>query len=151
MNRTIYILLTLILLSTKLISADFKKHTLSIGFFDNKAGISLISYKYNINKDSKNEYFIGTGTALLAYTASIGWEHIYKKSRLWTYSIVLSEQAIAHLGFTGFFSNLSLTSSIPLNNFLDLKLGVNGSFGYRLDQPEFALFAYPFTGLDFNF
>ena len=66
------------------IHADFNKHTISIGFFDNKAGISLISYKYNINKDSKNEYFIGIGTALLAYTASIGWEHTYKKSKLWT-------------------------------------------------------------------
>ena len=35
-----------------------------IGFFDNKAGISLISYKYNISNDLKNDYFIGIGTAL---------------------------------------------------------------------------------------
>ena len=132
-------------------ATDFNKHTLSIGFFDNKAGISLISYKYNISNDLKNDYFIGIGTALLAYTASIGWEHTYKKSKLWTSSIILSEQAIAHLGFTGLFSNLSLSSSIPLTNYLDFKLGINGAIGYRLDQPGFAAFAYPFTGLDFNF
>ncbi len=122
---------------------NFNKHTLSIGFFDNKAGMSLISYKYNINKDVKNEYFIGIGTALLAYTASMGWEHTYKKSKLWTSSIILSQQAIAQLGFTGVFSNLALTSSIPLTIYLNFKLGANVSIGYRLVQPGFGALGYP--------
>tara|TARA_X000001036_G_C20650290_1_gene794711 strand:- start:1258 stop:1719 length:462 start_codon:yes stop_codon:yes gene_type:complete len=153
MKKTAYILLFTILISTKLISADFNKHTLSLGFFDDKAGLSLISYKYNINKDSKNEYFIGVGTALLAFTGSIGWEYIYKEKNGWTSSIVLSEKAIAHLGFTALLTNLSITKSIrsQLTNFIDFKIGLNGAFAYRLDQPEITFMGYPFFGLDFNF
>ena len=153
MNKAKNILIYTILIATHLSAGEFKSHTLSLGFFDDKAGLSLISYKYNIEKDSKNEYFIGVGTALLAFTGSIGWEYTYKEKYGWTSSIVLSEKAIAHLGFTALLTNLSITKSIrsQLTNFIDFKIGLNAAFAYRLDQPQITFIGYPFIGFDFNF
>ena len=153
MNKPKTIVIYAILIATHLSATEFKNHTFSLGFFDDKAGLSLISYKYNIEKDSKNEYFIGAGTALLAFTGSFGWEHTYKESKIWTSSIVLSEKAIAHLGFTALLTNLSITKSIrsELTNFIDFKMGLNGAFAYRLDQPQITFMGYPFIGFDFNF
>ena len=151
MNKVKNIVIYTILIATYLSAAEFKNHTFSIGFGDDKTGISLISYKYNIKKDSLNEYFIGAGTALLAFTGSVGWEHTYKKSKHWTSAIILSEQAIAHLGFTGLFTKISITSSIKLTNFLDFKMGFNAGIGVRIDEPKISPIAYPFSGFDFNF
>lgn len=151
MNKAKNILIYTILIATHLSAGEFKNHTFSLGFFDDKTGISLVSYKYNIKKDSVDEYFIGAGTALLAFTGSLGWEHTYKKSKFWTSSIILSEQAIAHLGFTALFSKVSITSSIKLTNFLDFKMGFNAGIGVRIDEPEISPIAYPFAGFDFNF
>jgi hypothetical protein len=59
------------------------KHNLSVGMFDDRTGLSLIGYTYNMKQTTMDEYFIGAGTTVLvAFTGTLGWKHYYKKSRL---------------------------------------------------------------------
>ena len=62
--------------------SELKRHNLSIGMLDDKTGFSMISYTYNIRQNESNEYFIGGGTMLFAFTGTVGWKHYYKKSKL---------------------------------------------------------------------
>ena len=82
------------------------KHNISVGMFDDRTGLSLIGYTYNIKQTSMDEYFIGAGTILLAFTGTVGWKHYYRKSKS-TVSSVVCGQYIAHLGFAGFMSTMS--------------------------------------------
>jgi len=50
--------------------------------FDDRTGISVIGYTYNLKQTKMDEYFIGAGTLFLAMTGTVGWKHYYKKSRL---------------------------------------------------------------------
>ena len=40
--------------------------------FDDRTGLSLIGYTYNIKQTTTDEYFIGVGTMLLAFTGTMG-------------------------------------------------------------------------------
>ena len=80
---------------------SFRKHNLSIGMFDDRTGFSFIGYTYNLKQTDMNEYFIGGGTMIMAFTGTVGWKHYYKKSRL-SISSVLCGQYVAHMGFMGF-------------------------------------------------
>ena len=64
------------------------KHNISVGRFDDRTGLSLIGYTYNIKQTTVDEYFIGAGTMLLAFTSTAGWKHYYKKSRLSILSLI---------------------------------------------------------------
>ena len=66
--------------------------------FDDKTGLSLIGYTYNIRQTEMDEFFIGAGTMIAGFTGSAGWKHYYKKSKLSFYS-VLSGQGVAFMGF----------------------------------------------------
>jgi hypothetical protein len=66
----------------------FRKHNLSIGMFDDKTGFSFIGYTYNIKQTDMDEYFIGAGTMIVAFTGTAGWKHYYKKSKLSFYSVL---------------------------------------------------------------
>ena len=57
------------------------KHNWSYGLFDDRTGISLVGYTYTLKETDKDELFVGGGTALLAFTATIGWKHYYRKSK----------------------------------------------------------------------
>ena len=48
------------------------KHNVSVGMFDDRTGLSLIGYTYNIKQTTTDEYFIGVGTMLLAFTGTMG-------------------------------------------------------------------------------
>ena len=58
--------------------SELNRHNLSIGMLDDKTGFSFIGYTYNIKQDEMNEYFIGGGTMLLAFTGTVGCKHYYK-------------------------------------------------------------------------
>ena len=60
----------------------WKKHNLSIGILDDRTGLSLIGYTYNVRLTDMDECFIGGGTAMFAFTGTVGWKHYYRKSRL---------------------------------------------------------------------
>ena len=87
---------------------NIRKHNLSIGIFDDRTGLSLIGYTYNIRQTELDEYFIGGGTMLMAFTGTVGWKHYYKKSKL-SISSVLCGQFVMHLGFEGFLPTIAYT------------------------------------------
>jgi len=103
MKRLCFILFVL-----PLFSQSINKNNVSIGLFDDKIGFSLIGYTRNIKQTEMDEFFLGGGTMLMAYTASAGWKHYYKKSKLSFYS-VLSGQGVMHLGFSGFMPTASFS------------------------------------------
>ena len=124
------------------------KHNISVGMFDDRTGLSLIGYTYNIKETTKDEYFIGVGTMLLAFTGTVGWKHYYRKSKLSITSVV-SGQYIAHLGFMGFMSTMSSSLEYNLGKWAKIKLGGFGLIGFADEGIDIG--AFPFVGLNFNF
>ncbi len=101
-----------------------KKHNISLGMLDDKTGFSFFSYTYNLKQTEMDEYFIGGGTMVLAFTGSAGWKHYFKKSKYSVYS-VLSGQGVMHFGFAGFIPSVSLGVESSLTEKLQFKLGVS--------------------------
>ena len=140
-----------LILNSIIFSQDVKKHNISLGMFDDKTGFSLIGYTYNIQQTEMDEFFIGGGTMLMAFTGSAGWKHYYKKSKISYYSI-LSGQAVAHLGFSGFMPTISFSLEYNLSKRTQVKIGgmglmvVGGTSGESGDTGVF-----PFMGLNFRF
>ena len=73
----------------------------SLGFFDDRTGLSLIGYTYNLRQTDKNEIFVGGGTALFAFTATIGWKHYYRKSKLSISSIFYNRSLLSAFRTSG--------------------------------------------------
>ncbi len=141
-------------LPLSMVDADgnsFNRHNISIGMWDDKIGISLIGYTYNIKQDRMNEYFIGAGTAILAFTGSVGWKHYHRRSDKFSVYSVFSEQIVAHLGFSGFMSTASISLEYNLTTWAQAKLGAFGLFIIRTDQDGNQFGAIPFMGLNFSF
>ena len=132
------------------------KHNISVGMFDDRTGLSLIGYTYNIKQTTMDEYFIGAGTMLLAFTGTMGWKHYYKKSRL-SISSVLCGQYIAHYGFMGFLPTASFTIEYDVVERTQVKLGVMGLMllgGTSSDDGSDVggdVGVLPFLGLNFRF
>ena len=98
------------------------EHNWSYGLFDDRTGISLVGYTYTLKETDKDELFVGGGTALLPFTATIGWKHYYRKSKL-SISSVLCGQKIAHLGFSGYMPTISLSLEYRLTKRTQVKFG----------------------------
>ena len=86
------------------------KHNISIGMLDDRTGIGLIGYTYNVNQTEMDEYFIGAGTMLLAFTGTVGWKHYYSRYNGLSSSSILCAQYVAHMGFMGFLPTASIIS-----------------------------------------
>ena len=140
-----------LILNSIIFSQDVKKHNISLGMFDDKTGFSLIGYTYNIQQTEMDEFFIGGGTMLMAFTGSAGWKHYYKKSKISYYSI-LSGQAVAHLGFSGFMPTISFSLEYNLSKRTQVKIG---GMGLKLQGGTVGESGYtgvlPFLGLNFRF
>ena len=132
------------------------KHNISVGMLDDRTGLSLIGYTYNIKQTTMDEYFIGAGTMLLAFTGTVGWKHYYKKSRL-SISSVLCGQYVAHLGFMGFLPTASFTIEYDVLERTQVKLGVMGLMLLGGTSSEDGsdvggdVGVLPFLGLNFRF
>ncbi len=124
------------------------KHNVSVGMFDDRTGLSLIGYTYNIKQTTMDEYFIGAGTMLLAFTGTVGWKHYYMKSKLSVYSVVCG-QYIAHLGFAGIMSTMSTSLEYNLAKWAKVKLGGLGLIIFADEDIDTGVF--PFAGLNFTF
>ena len=96
-----------------------------------------------------DECFIGGGTAVLAFTGTVGWKHYYKKSRL-SISSVLCGQYVAHLGFMGFMPTASFTIEYDLEEGAQVKLGGMGLVMLSGDNSS-DIGLLPFVGLNFRF
>ena len=128
------------------------KHNISVGRFDDRTGLSLIGYTYNIKQTTVDEYFIGAGTMLLAFTGTVGWKRYYKKSRL-SISSILCVQYIAHLGFMGFLPTASFTIEYDVVEWAQVKLGSMGLMllGGTSSEDGSDTGVLPFLGLSFRF
>ena len=145
-----------------------KKFNLSLGFFDSRTGLSLIGLSYDIYQDRRNEIFVGAGTALLAFTGSIGWKHYFsdtynnniniyieEDSNNFKYSfssspfVVVSCQAVAHLGFSGFAPTVSPGYEIRFSKYFSTQLGCNFIMLMTDREPEFGFL--PFLNMDIHF
>ena len=124
------------------------KHNISIGMLDDRTGISLVGYTYNVRQTDMDEYFIGGGTMILAYTGTIGWKHYYKKSKL-SISSVVCGQYVAHIGSEGYMPTVSLTLEYNLAKWAQVKLGGMGVMLLGETSDNFG--ALPFVGLNFRF
>ena len=124
------------------------KHNISVGMFDDRTGLSLIGYTFNMKQTTMDEYFIGAGTMLLAFTGTVGWKHYYRKSTLSVSSVVCG-QYIAHLGFAGLMSTMSTTLEYNLTKRAKVKLGGLGLIFF--DDGDIDLGALPFASLNFSF
>ena len=130
----------------------WKKHNLSIGILDDRTGLSLIGYTYNVRLTDMDECFIGGGTAILAFTGTVGWKHYFRKSRV-SISSVLCGQYIEHLGFNGFMPTFSLTLEYNLANNTQVKWGGVGGmlFGGTSGESGSDILGLPFVSWDFRF
>ena len=124
------------------------KHNISLGMLDDKTGLSLVGYTYNIKQTKMNEFFVGGGTMILAYTATAGWKHYYRKSRL-SISSVLCGQYVASLGFMGYMSTASLTLEYKIVEWAQIKLGGSAVMFFDGALSDFGFI--PFVGLNFSY
>ena len=128
------------------------KHSISVGMLDDRTGLSLLGYIYNIKQTTMDEYFIGAGTMLSAFTGTLGWKHYHKKSRL-SISSVLCGQYVAHLGFMGFLPTVSFSIEYDIIEWVQVKLGGMGLMllGGTSDEGASGAGVLPFLGLNFRF
>ena len=144
--------LWVILIVLPLFAQDIKKHNISLGMLDDKTGFSLIGYTYNIKQTETDEFFIGGGTMIMAFTGSAGWKHYYKKSKLSFYS-VLSGQGVMHLGFSGFMPTASFALEYNFTKKTQIKIGLWGMalLGGTSGEDGGDIGILPFIGLNFGF
>ena len=144
--------LWLILFVFPLLAQDINKHNISLGMYDDKTGLSLIGYTYNIRQTEMDEFFIGAGTMIAGFTGSAGWKHYFKKSKLSYYS-VLSGQGVMHLGFSGFMPTVSFALEYNLTRKTQIKMGLWGMtlLGGTSGESGGNTAVLPFVGLNFRF
>ena len=135
-----------ILFVLPLFAQDINKHNISLGMLDDKIGFSLIGYTYDIRQTEMDEFFIGGGTMIVAFTGSAGWKHYYKKSKLSFYS-VLSGQGVMHMGFSGFMPTASFGAEYNISSKTQIKMGA--WVGVLLSTGEYPVF--PFVTLNRKF
>ena len=144
--------LWLILFVLPLFAQDINKHNISLGMLDDKTGLSLLGYTYNIRQSEMDEFFIGAGTIIIGFTGSAGWKHYYKKTKLSFYS-VLSGQGVMHLGFSGFMPTASFALEYNLTKKTQIKIGLWGMtlLGGTSGEDGGDTAILPFIGLNFVF
>ena len=144
--------LWVILFVFPLFAQDINKHNISLGLFDDKTGFSFIGYTYDIRKTEMDEFFVGGGTMIVAFTGSAGWKRYYKKSKLSFYS-VLSVQRVMHIGFSGFMPTASFALEYNLSKRTQVKIGGMGLMllGGTSGEDGGDTGVLPFVGLNFRF
>ena len=71
------------------------KQKFTIGFLDDRTGFSILGYTRNLKQTSSGEYFIGAGTMILGFSATIGFQYYYIKSKFSISSVFSSQAFIA--------------------------------------------------------
>ena len=95
-----------------------KNHNLSIGIFDDRTGLSLLGYTYNIKLNEINYYYLGGGTSILAHTISGGLKHYYIKSNLSIYSVF----SIKRMFMDNEYSGIGEFNTVPVSFSLEYNL-----------------------------
>ena len=128
------------------------KYNLTIGWINDSTRLSILGYTRNLKQTSSDEYFIGAGTMILGFSATIGYQYYYIKSKL-SISSVFSSQAFIHLGGSGFMPTASLTLDYNLAKWAKIKLGCFGliHLGGTSSESGSDIGVLPFGGLNFQF
>ena len=96
----------------------------SVGLFDHKTGLSLVSYAYNLVNNGDHEVFVGAGSALLATTASVGWKYYLFEYGVDFYSVLAAQGVVA--GMAREFTVLPVTfASLGFEKKIGNRLWVN--------------------------
>tara|TARA_B100001179_G_scaffold151951_1_gene110506 strand:+ start:43 stop:354 length:312 start_codon:yes stop_codon:yes gene_type:complete len=90
--------LWLILFVFPLLAQDINKHNISLGMYDDKTGLSLIGYTYNIRQTEMDEFFIGAGTMILVLQA-LQDGNIIIKSLSFLFILYYQDKGLRLLGF----------------------------------------------------
>ena len=128
------------------------KHSITIGFLDDRTGFSILGYTRNLKQTNSGEYFIGAGTMIMGISATIGYQHYYIKSTL-SMSSVFSSQSFIHLGGYGFMPAASLALDHNWSKSVKLKFGVFSliHLGGTSSESGSDIGILPFGGLIFQF
>ena len=152
------LLLTLLIVGSLLEGSEVDKksqHNISIGMLDDKIGLSLIGYTYDVKLSEKKYFYLGGGTSLLVNTLSSGLKYYYIKSKFSIYSVFsLKRMYMGYIQeYTGSELIDTITASFSLEYNLSNKTHINlGAVGV-LDDAEgsYEFWGYPFMGLNFRF
>ncbi len=130
----------------------FNKHNLTIGVLDDRNCFSILGYTRNLKQTASGEYFIGVGTMIMGFSATIGYQHYHIKSKL-SISSVFSGQAFIHLGGSGFMPTASLALDYNLAKWAKIKLGYFGGIhlGGTSGESGSDIRGLPFGSLNFRF
>ena len=100
--------------------------TISLGMFDDTTGFSLIGYTYNIQQTEIDAVFYRRWDDANGIYGLCRMETLLgKKSKISYYSI-LSGQAFAHLGFSGFMPTISFSLEYNLSKRTQVQIGGMG-------------------------
>tara|TARA_B100000427_G_C15386413_1_gene541276 strand:+ start:226 stop:807 length:582 start_codon:yes stop_codon:yes gene_type:complete len=139
--------------STKDHNQKYLKKSLSVGLFDDKAGLSLFGVSVSTNLGNKNEIFVSGGTTLILHSLSIGLIHYYRKSRFSVSSLFSIKHQIPNNEYMGQdpiqYLSSALTLEYHLFNNMNLKAG--GAVVLDNAENEYEFWAYPFLNLTFQF
>ena len=129
------------------------KHNISIGLFDDKAGLSLFSYSLNQQLNQNNELFTSVGTALFLHTASLGLKHYHRKSKVSIYSIFSIKTMFSMDSTFGYDIINIITSSISLEySFMEsFKINLGGVGCIDAEEDNYEFWGFPFIALNFQF
>jgi len=132
-------IIILIIFSANLFGQDthHPDRYVSVGFLDHKTGTSLVGFAKTIWQNDKHDIFIGGGTLIAAFTASIGWKYYFNDSSFRPYS-VLAIHGVSNMG--GSFSAPFVSLGVEKN--IWKRLFINGGLNSTI-RP------HPDKGLDF--
>ena len=142
----------------KAIESRWDKTVLSVGIGDSRTGMSFVGFSYNILQKDKDEVFLGIGTALFIYTASLGWKHYLFDDQFSPYSS-MSLQAISSLvDFDEYWkaSGISFSPTISAgieyekSKSISYRLGINAHRVYSSTY-GYEYFMYPSFNIDRRF
>jgi len=137
-------------------NTDYRKHNISIGFLDDKTGLSFLGYNYNIKLSEMNELFFGGGTSLLATSVSVGLMHYFMKSKLSLYSTVTIDKSYflipippSGVIIDTFIPAFSLSLDYSYLEWCKIKFGSMGKI--FSSKSDFFILPLPFICLNFLF
>lgn len=123
------------------------RRNVSVGILDDKTGLSLVGYTYNLKQTETDEWYIGGGTILAAITASAGWKHSYSVSGFSFYHTA-GIQAITAMGGDKIMGSVSLGYEKRFGEKWSVRLG--GLAFLILDQYD-SIMPLPFININYRF
>ena len=124
-----------------------RKSNISLGFLDDRTGLSFVGFTYNVIQKPQDEIYAGVGSLLAIFTASAGWKHRYAPSGSSFYHTI-GIQAIAAMGGDDMIANVSLGYEKRFGERWSLRLG--GLAIITFDRYD-SVVPFPYLNLNYRF